>query len=250
MTIVRIKLQTLAYIMNIIPQKLMTNTTILAGIIFGTIIASGLTIGNAEAAVFAKYDGIDGESKDANHDKWIDVLNVDWGASLPNAGVSSAKMKSIPIVQDFVITVEYDKASPKLQEKCLLGEVIPKLEIEQTATYGGAREVYLKYELKNVMITSFQISASGNDEVGPPTVVYSTNFEEIKVTYTEYDHEGSAKGQTVYEYSVAKNTGKDTRVIPQSFEVPGWYLNSINWANQGLISQDEISAGLEYLKQI
>ena len=28
-----------------------------------------------EAGVFAKYDGIDGESKDENHDKWIDVFN-------------------------------------------------------------------------------------------------------------------------------------------------------------------------------
>ena len=23
--------------------------------------------------------GVDGESKDSNHDKWIDVLSIDWG---------------------------------------------------------------------------------------------------------------------------------------------------------------------------
>lgn len=28
-------------------------------------------------AVFAKYDGFDGEAKDANHDTWIDVLSID-----------------------------------------------------------------------------------------------------------------------------------------------------------------------------
>ena len=29
-------------------------------------------------AAFAKNDGFDGESKDENHDKWIDVLSVQW----------------------------------------------------------------------------------------------------------------------------------------------------------------------------
>ena len=54
-------------------------------------------------AVFAKYDGVDGESvdaqtaelklgtdgsktKDANHDKWIDVLSIDWGSHKPGGG--------------------------------------------------------------------------------------------------------------------------------------------------------------------
>jgi type VI protein secretion system component Hcp len=88
----------------------------------------------------------------------------------------------------------------------LKGEIIPLLEIEQTATYGGARATYLRYELKNVMVTSFQVNASGNDEAGPPTVVASNNFEEIKVTYTEYDDTGSSKGNVETEYHV--ETGK------------------------------------------
>ena len=84
-----------------------------------------------------------------------------------------------------------------------MGEVIPKLEIELTATYGGSRATYLKYELTNVMITSFQKSASGNDNVGPPTVVIGNNFEEIKVTYTEFDDRtGDSKGTVETEYDV------------------------------------------------
>jgi len=78
------------------------------------------------------------------------------------------------------------------------------LEIELTSTYGGARATYLKYELKNVMVTSYQTNASGNDEAGPPTVVVGNNFEEIKVTYTEYDKEGSSKGAVETEFKVEK----------------------------------------------
>ena len=30
----------------------------------------------AGGAVFAKYDGVDGEARDKNHKKWIDVLSI------------------------------------------------------------------------------------------------------------------------------------------------------------------------------
>ena len=154
-------------------------------------------------AVFAKYDGLDGESKDSNHAAWIDVLSVDWGMAKPGGGTTGqSRRRGGAVVDDLTLTIEYEKASPKLQEKCLNGEVFPKVEIEQTSTYGGARATYLKYELKNVMITSCSVSASGNDESGPPTVVVANNFEEIKVTYTEYDDTGSSKGNVEYEYKV------------------------------------------------
>ena len=155
--------------------------------------------------VFAKYDGFDGESKDDSHDKWIDVLSIDWGCHKPGGGATGqSRRRGVAVVEDITLTIEYEKASPKLQEKCLKGEIIPVLEIEQTATYGGARATYLKYELKNVMVTSFQVNASGNDEAGPPTVVVGNNFEEIKVTYTEYDDTGSSAGNVETEYKVEK----------------------------------------------
>jgi len=156
-------------------------------------------------AVFAKYDGVDGESKDSNHDKWIDVLSVDWGVHKPGGGATGqTRRRGAAVVDDMTLTIEYEKAAPKLQEKCLKGEIIPKLEVECTATYGGARETYLKYELKNVMVTAIQVNASGNDEAGPPTVVMQNNFEEIKVTYTEFDDEGSSKGNVETEFKVEK----------------------------------------------
>ncbi len=52
------------------------------------------------------------------------------------------------------------------------------------------------------MITSFQVNASGNDEAGPPTVVVGSNFEEIKVTYTEFDDEGRPQGNVEYQWKV------------------------------------------------
>ena len=156
-------------------------------------------------AAFAKYDGIDGESKDANHDTWIDVLSIDWGAHKPGGGATGqSRRRGGAVVEDITLTIEYEKSSPVLQEKCLLGEIIPKLELELTSTYGGARATYLVYELTNVMITSFQTNASGNDEAGPPTVVIGNNFEEIKVTYTEFDDTGASQGNVETSFKVEK----------------------------------------------
>ena len=156
-------------------------------------------------AAFIKYHGIEGESDDKNHIEWTDVLSLDWGIQMRYPGLAGqSRRRSAPEVEDLVLTMAYEKAAPKLQEKCLRGEVIPKLEIEFTATYGGARTTYLRYELKNVIITSFQTNASGIDEAGPPTVVIGNNFEEVKVTYTEYDREGNSKGKVETEYKVEK----------------------------------------------
>jgi hypothetical protein len=62
----------------------------------------------------------------------------------------------------------------------------------------------LKYEFKNVMVTSYQTNASGNDESGPPTLTIGNNFEELKVTYTEYDDTGKSKGNVETQFKVEK----------------------------------------------
>lgn len=94
-------------------------------------------------AVFAKYDGIDGESNDANHGKWIDVLSVDWSSHKPGGGATGqSRRRGAAIVEDMHLTIEFEKATPKLIEKMLKGEVIKTLTVESTATYddeGGSQ---------------------------------------------------------------------------------------------------------------
>lgn len=198
------------------------NSTVVFAILGGILLSSGLFVTDAYGAAFAKYDGVDGESKDDKHDKWIDVLSIDWGVHKEKA---KKNRPAISVYDDFQLTMEFEKSTPKLLEKMNLGEVIPKLEIEQTksvpcdpttedcvtcdrdgtcTTNDSKRVVYLAYELKNVQVTSLDVNASGNDEAGPPTVVVGNNFEEIKVTYTEYDSEGNKGGNAETTWKVEK----------------------------------------------
>lgn len=150
-------------------------------------------------AGFAKYDGVDGEALDVNHQGWIDVLAFDWAGTTEHP-VGSSRRRAAPDVDDFNIVLEYEKAAVKLQDGFLRGKVYPTLTVELTATYGGARATYLKYELKNVMVTSYQVNASGSEDDGPPMVAVANSFEEIKVTYTEYDPTGTSLGNVVSDY--------------------------------------------------
>ena len=179
----------------------MTNKTTLAvGVILGAILITGFSVNDASAAVFAKYDGVNGESKDANHDTWIDILKIDWGSH------KNTNKQGTVVVEDMRLTMEFEKSSIKLLEKLNMGEVIPKLEIEQTANYGGSRATYIQYELTNVQVTAFDVNASGNEAL-PPTVTIANNFEEYKVTYTEYDDGGNKIGDShKTEHKVGKRT--------------------------------------------
>jgi type VI secretion system secreted protein Hcp len=154
---------------------------------------------------FALYAGIEGGStRDPNHDKWIDVLSIDWGSHKPGGGATGqSRRRGTVIVEDMRLTMEHDIASVALLEKLNLGEVIPKLEIEQTANYGGSRATYLKYELTNVQVTSIDFNAAANDE-SPPSVTIANNFEEYKVTYTKYDSEGNKAGNAETTWKVEK----------------------------------------------
>ena len=80
--------------------------------------------------------------------------------------------------------------------------VFPKVEIDCTASYTDAgRVTYYRYELTNVMVTSYNVSGSGQAE-DVPVEDFSLNFEEIKVTYTENDNAGKKKGNVEYSWKV------------------------------------------------
>lgn len=160
----------------------------------------------ASAALYIKFDGIDGEAKDKDHKDWCDVLSFSHGFSKPQDPNASRRRGDV-IVEDFVLLHEIDKASPKIAEAVLKGTVFPKVEIHLTASYTDAgRVTYLAYELKNVSINSYAISGSGNSEF-VPTEEISLSFEEIKVTYTDHDEAGKVEDIIEFNWKVEEEEG-------------------------------------------
>jgi len=153
----------------------------------------------ADAAAYIKYDGVDGEAADKDHSGWIDVLSVSQSISRSMDSGLSARSSGAASFSDITVTKELDKSSPKLAEAVAMGKVFPKVEFHLTSTHG----TYYKYELTNVMITSYSMSGDADDR---PTEEVSFNFAEIKTTYTEYDNDGKSKGNVEYSWKIEEGT--------------------------------------------
>lgn len=158
---------------------------------------------NVSAAGYLKIGDIKGESTDDGHKDWIDLLSVSHEISRDSTGKSH---RSSTTFGDIVLVKEVDASTPKLQESIATGKYIPSVIIDFTRNVGTERPTevpYLQYELKQVQITSYSFSgATQSDTV--PTEQISLNFEEIKVTYTQYDEQGKKKGNIEYSWKVEK----------------------------------------------
>jgi type VI secretion system secreted protein Hcp len=78
-------------------------------------------------------------------------------------------------VSDITITKTVDKASPTLSLACANGKHFPKA----TITLRKAGKVYLRYELSNVLISSYQSGGHGGG--GVPVDSLSLNFTKIQI---------------------------------------------------------------------
>ena len=154
-------------------------------------------------AAYIKFDGVDGESLDKDHSKWSDIQSFSQGMHQPGASATGAARRRGDVILDALhVSKELDKASPKLAEAVCKGKVFPKVEIHLTgSTSDSGRTTYYAYELKNVLVSSYNIGGSGQSEQ-VPMEDFSLNFEEIKVTYTEFDSKGSKKGNVEYSWKV------------------------------------------------
>ena len=99
----------------------------------------------ADAAAYIKFDGVDGESTDANHDKWIDVLSIDWGARSGGPPRSGSG--------DVSVTKYVDKASPKLQQSCATGGRYKEVVLS-SPNKASPSTPYLRYKLRDVIPSS------------------------------------------------------------------------------------------------
>ena len=184
---------------------MITNTSFFT-LLFNAIAASVLML-SAQGAAYLKFDGVDGEAQDKDHKGWSDLLSFSQAIHQPGGGATGAtRRRGDVILEDIACVKQLDKSSPKLAEAMCNGKVFPEVSIAFTRNTGdGRQEVYLTYKLTNVMVTSYSVKihadADGNDV---PTEDFALNFEEIKVTYTEFDGQGGKKGDVEYDWKVEK----------------------------------------------
>lgn len=139
---------------------------------------------------FLQITDIKGESTDKDHKDWIEILSYNWGVSqMASATASSSGGGSTQRAdfQDLSIVKELDMASPLLNKACWGGTHIAKVVLELNRAAGEKRQIYMKYILENVIVSSVSIGGGGG---GVPTESVTFNYGKITSVYTKQARKG------------------------------------------------------------
>jgi type VI secretion system secreted protein Hcp len=159
---------------------------------------------------FLKIETIPGESSDSKHANWIEVLSYSHVVSQLSSGSASsggARSSSRCDHADFSVVKTLDKASPLLNLACCNGEHIKKVDLHLSRATGD-KQVYMKYEMEDVIVSSVRPGGSSKGGEPLPLEEVSFNYGKISWTYTETDHKsGKAKGDIKKFWDLTTNKG-------------------------------------------
>jgi type VI secretion system secreted protein Hcp len=186
------------------------------GALAGVAGVSGWHAANADAApaaaaqlpagtdnYFLKLDGIAGESADAKHKGEIQLLSFSWGASAPTTGSGASGSGAGKVTfQDFNFTSRTSKASPLLMVNTATGKHIDNALITVSRRSRGGGQDYIKIELTDVLVSSYEQSASNGTT---PVDAASLSYAKIQFSYLSQAADGSAGGTTTGGWDIKQH---------------------------------------------
>ena len=102
---------------------------------------------------FVKIDGIDGDSNDKGHSKWIEAISFSHGA-VQNVGAGRATdVSGRGAFAPFTFVHLIDKATPKIQQFCMSGQKVAKVQFQVCRAVAGKQEPVYEVTLENVKIS-------------------------------------------------------------------------------------------------
>lgn len=151
--------------------------------------------------VFLKIKGIPGESADSKHKGEIDVLSYSFGitqtGTMAYGGGGGAGKANFG---DFSFMMRMNKATPKLMQAVANGS-----HVEEAILYcrkaGDKQQEYMTYKFYDLLISSYQTSASSEE----PTESVSFNFAKMEMEYKEQDAKGNLAGGVNFKYNIKEN---------------------------------------------
>jgi type VI secretion system secreted protein Hcp len=184
------------------------------GALAGTVGLSGATADAAPMAAvalptgtdnyFLKLDGILGDSTDAKHKGEIQLLAFSWGAansggSTSGGGGGAGKVN----FSDLSFSARTSQASPLLLLATADGKHI-KSGLLTVAKKGRRQQDYIKIELTDVLVSSYQTAAGDGSA---PIDSASLNFSKIKYSFYPQRPDGSLGSPVTATWDLLGNKG-------------------------------------------
>ena len=133
--------------------------------------------------IYLKINGIEGESQESKHDKWIDVLNFTHG-SVQSVQTGSPDAAGRGIFEPIVFKHVVDKATPNIQEACMNGSRIKMAELHFCRAIAGKQEVVYKVKFEDLKIVKAEVEVEELPD-GNCRLVETVQFLANKMTWTE-----------------------------------------------------------------
>ena len=154
--------------------------------------------------IYMEIADVPGESTDADHDGWIEILAMAHDVHKPADPSAPGHTSGHSNHGAMSITKKIDKATAKLWEACCSGANYGEIKIEFVKQAGDSRVKFFDYTLTNCSVTSANVSAASGDS-NPATEHVAFVYETIKWNYTEVDVTGSAGGTVEGNWNLSTN---------------------------------------------
>lgn len=157
--------------------------------------------------MYLKLEGIDGESTDEKHEKWIAIESFTHNVNQPVSAASGTGGRTGGRADfgDFVFTKTIDAATPDLYVHCSNGKHIPKVEIEFCLATED-KHTFMKYTLEDVIVSSVTPAGSRSDADGAkPAEQVSLAYGKIEWEYTPIDDTGRPGASIRRGWDLEKN---------------------------------------------
>lgn len=144
---------------------------------------------------YMEIQGIKGDSTDDGHKDWIELQAFSHSLQQSTGGSASAQGAHAggrADHADFSVVKRLDSASPSLFMHCASGKHIPQIVIEMCRAL-GEKTVFMKYTLKDVLISGVRPSGSAEGADLIPLEEISMRYGEIHLEYTPTDAKGGGK---------------------------------------------------------
>lgn len=152
-------------------------------------------------SIFMNYEGINGEVTAKGHEKWIDLISMDWGV---NRGISAAtgtskdREATSTTVNAVTITKLMDETTPLLFTEACVGKG-KQVKIDLTKT-GDNLDNYMEYTLSDVMISGYSVQTGGER----PVETITLSFTKVEMKYTPYDDNHKSTAAISAGYDITK----------------------------------------------
>ncbi len=145
--------------------------------------------------LFLKVENVAGESKDAGHSGWTDILSYHWGVTRAESGNKAAHHLNLT-VQAMV-----DKSTPAIFLYASNGNKLTKVELSACKA-GGAQVEYYRITLENVFVAGVIL----NDGGAGSGVQYEFQADSVKIQYWEQGVTGGRGAETRSGWNIRNNT--------------------------------------------